>query len=306
MFVAKIKNGVHYFLHDNRKFFTSLLENFGGWIPDPIYLKLMFRLKMKKALDLKNPQTFNEKLQWLKLYNRVPVMTELVDKLAVKKYVADKIGEQYVIPTLGEWDNVSSIDYDSLPNRFVLKTTHGGGGLDVVVCRDKAKFDRGAANRLMEESLHRSIYKRFREWPYKNVQRKIFAEEYIEDESGGAIDYKFFCFDGDVDCVMVCLDRHIKDTKFYFFDREWNLKRLNVRGINAPKDFTLKKPVCLEEMFLVAKKLSSGFPFVRVDLYESFGKVLFGEMTFFPDAGFDPNLLTETDLYFGKKIKLNK
>ena len=302
--LLKTKNMFKYIASDRKKFLSSLLENFGGWVPDKYYLKMMFRLRMGKKLDLVNPITFNEKLQWLKLYNRKGDLPLLVDKYAVKDSVAKTIGSDYVIPTLGVWNDVESIDFSSLPNQFVLKTTHGGGGEDVVICRDKSVFDVEKAKAKLKISMGRSLYKRFREWPYKSVPRKIIAERYLEDDDGGLTDYKFFCFDQYVDCVMVCLDRYSGETKFYFFDEQWNLKRLNIRGKNAPADFTLKKPDCLKEMFEIAKKLSKGHPFVRVDLYNCKKKVFFGEMTFYPDAGFDSNLLAETDLYFGDKIHL--
>ena len=187
----------------------------------------------------------------------------------------------------------------------MLKTTNGGGG-DVVICKEKLKFDKEDAIKRLNQGLKKSIYSKLREWPYKNVKPQIIAETYMEDESGGLVDYKFSCFDGYVDCVMVCLDRHLKDTKFYFFDKEWNLKRLNARGKNAPKNFTIPKPSGIDEMFEIASKLSKDFPFVRVDLYAVNGHVYFGEMTFYPDSGFDANLLLETDEYFGQLIDLSK
>lgn len=271
-------------------------------LSDTVYLKCLYYFTFGKRLNLKEPKTFNEKLQWLKLNNRNPLYTMLVDKYEVKKYVADIIGEEYIIPTLGVWDRFDDIDFDALPNQFVLKCTHDSGGL--VICHDKKSLDIKNAKSKIETSLNNNYYYWGREWPYKNVTKKIIAEKFIADKNGELVDYKFFCFNGYVDCVMVCIDRHINDAKFYFFDRDWNLKRLNIRGEKAPKDFTLYKPECMDEMFHIAEILSKDIPFVRVDLYELDGKIYFGELTFFPDSGFDANLLTKTDEYFGSLIDL--
>ena len=275
-----------------------------NWLPDSFYLKIMFYLKMDKKLNLKNPKTFNEKLQWLKLYNRQPEYTKMVDKFVVKGYVASIIGEEYVIPTLGVWNTFEEIDFSSLPEQFVLKTTNGGGSGGVVICKDKKIFDINQAKNKLNKSLKTNIYRNLKEWPYKNVAPRIIAEKYMEDSSGELVDYKFTCADGKAHNVMICLDRGTGDTKFYFFDENWNLLRLNKRGMAAPADFTLPKPKSLELMFQIAAKLSVGLPFARIDLYNVDGKIYFGEITFFPQSGFDPNLLPETDMLFGEYIKL--
>lgn len=275
-----------------------------NWLPDSFYLKIMFYLKMDKKLNLKNPKTFNEKLQWLKLYNRQPEYTKMVDKFAVKGYIASIVGEEYVIPTLGVWNTFEEIDFSSLPEQFVLKTTNGGGSGGVVICKDKKIFDINQAKNKLNKSLKTNIYRNLKEWPYKNVAPRIIAEKYMEDSSGELVDYKFTCADGKAHNVMICLDRGTGDTKFYFFDENWNLLRLNKRGMAAPADFTLPKPKSLELMFQIAAKLSVGLPFARIDLYNVDGKIYFGEITFFPQSGFDPNLLPETDLLFGEYIKL--
>lgn len=273
-------------------------------LPDKIYLQMVFFKHFHRFINFKNPKTFNEKLQWLKLYNRKPEYTTMVDKYLVKEYVASKIGEEYIIPTLGVWNHADEIDFDTLPNQFVLKWNDDSKS--VIICKDKKTFDCKKAIQALNDKASKNGYWYGREWPYKNVQPRIIAEKYMEDESGGLVDYKFSCFDGYVDCVMVCLDRHLNDTKFYFFDREWNLKRINVRGKNAPEGFTIPKPSCIDEMFSLASILSKGFPFVRIDLYAVNGQVYFGEMTFYPDSGFDANLLPETDDYFGQLIDLFK
>ncbi|WP_058991128.1 ATP-grasp fold amidoligase family protein [Anaerococcus rubeinfantis] len=281
----------------NRSFYNDM--------DDKIYIEKLFKSYMGYSLNLNNPKTFNEKLQWLKLYDRKPRYTMMVDKYKVREYIADKIGEEYLISLLGVWDDPDDIDFDSLPNKFVLKCNHDSGGLSI--CRDKKNFDANIAKKKLKKSLKTNYYYSGREWPYKNVPRKIIAEKYMVDDSNSDefTDYKFFCFNGYVDCVMVCLDRNSGDPKFYFFDKDWKLKRLNKRGKEAPKDFTIPKPECIAEMFEIASKLSEGFPFVRVDLYQSYGKIYFGEMTFYPDSGFDSNILPEADLYLGSLIDIN-
>lgn len=257
---------------------------------------------MGKELNLDNPQTFSEKLQWLKLYNRKPEYTQMVDKYEAKKYVARIIGEEYIIPTLGVWDKFDDIDFDSLPNQFVLKTTHGGGNTGVVICRNKTLFNKDEARRKLNKSLKMCIYKNFREWPYKNVKKRIIAEALIGD--GQIEDYKFSCYNGEATDVMICIDRDSGDTKFYFFDRNWELLRYNKRGLAAPKEFSLPRPQNLDKMFEIASVLSKNIPYLRVDLYNINGRIYFGETTFFPQSGFDPNLLPSTEVLFGSRIKL--
>lgn len=269
--------------------------------PERLYLKIIYYLKVGKPLDLDNPKTMNEKLQWLKLYNRKPEYTDMVDKILAKKYVANLIGEQYIVPTLGVWNHFDEIDFDQLPNQFVLKTNHGGGSLGVVICRDKNKFNKASAKKKLEKSLSTDLSRLYVEWPYRNIERKIMAETYLGDD---LTDYKFYCFNGEADVVMNCIERKTGHPKFYFFDREWNLRRLNKRGKEAPEGFTLPKPDGMDEMFDIAAKLSVGIPYARIDLYNIEGKIYFGEITFFPDSGFDKNRLPEADLYFGEKIVL--
>lgn len=270
--------------------------------PDKLYLQICFYLEMGKKLDLRNPKTMNEKLQWLKLYNRKSEYTTMVDKILVKDYVAKIIGEDYIVPLFGVWDTPEQIDFDSLPNQFVLKTNHSGGNTGVVIVKDKSKIDREAIKEKLKTSLKSDIYARYREWPYKNVERKVFAEAYLGDDIA---DYKFYCYNGYVDAVMICVDRQIGDPKFYFFDKEWNLKRYNKRGKEAPADFTLPKPDGVDKMFELASVLSKDIPYARVDFYNVNGKIYFGEITFFPASGFDKNRLPESDALFGDMIRLD-
>ena len=301
--LSKIKKILKVFA--NKEYRMSKLIKLGIYnrVPDEKYLKKVYKTKFGYDLDLDNPKTYNEKLQWLKLYNRKPIYTTMVDKYEVKKYVADIIGEEHIIPTLGIWDRFEDIDFDALPEQFVLKCTHDSGGL--VICRDKSKLNLAAAKRKIKKSLRRNFFYKYREWPYKNVPRKIIAEKYMQDESGALTDYKFMCFNGKVDCVMICLDRHIGEPKFYFFDKNWELKRYNKRGVEAPEDFTIRKPECMDRMFELAEKLCVGLPHIRVDLYEVDGKIYFGELTFFQDSGYGANCLPETQLHWGSLINLN-
>lgn len=291
----------------DKKIFFSYLSTLGAlnFLDDKTYLKLMYKVYMGHSLDLLHPRTFNEKLQWLKINYRNPIYTQMVDKQAVKRYVSERIGEEYIIPTLGVWEHFDEIDFNSLPTQFVLKCTHDSGG--VVICKDKRNLDMEKAKSIIEKSLKRNFYWHGREWPYKNVHPKIIAEKFISDKENidtKLTDYKFFCFNGKVNNVMVCLDRDSGATKFYFFSPDWKLMRINKRGKAAPLDFTLPKPECLDEMVFVAEKLAKGLPFVRIDLYQSNKMVYFGEITFFPDSGFDSNILQETDLEWGRMIKL--
>ena len=271
---------------------------------DELYLKLLFLFEMHYWPDLKHPKTFNEKLQWLKLHNRKPEFTTMVDKYAVKKYVADRIGEQYIIPTLGVWDSFDQIDFDSLPNQFVLKTTHGGGGLAVVICKDKKTFDKRRAKKKKKKSLNSDIYMKYREWPYKDVPKRIIAEKYMVDESGTELkDYKFFCFNGEPKYMLLVSGRLAGKKRFDYFDLNWN--HLPVHDVGCPGAERLPaKPDNFEEMIFIVKKLSKGMTHVRVDFYNINCKIFFGELTFFDGSGlcvYDPR---EWDFKFGQFLKL--
>ena len=304
--MRKFKKLLLFIMHNPSEVLAYIVMKCGKFIPDRLYLQLLFRLKMGRKLNLKSPEGFNQKIQWLKLYDRDPSHTGMVDKYEVKNYVSKIIGEKYIIPTLGVWDRFDDIDFRALPNRFVLKTTNGGGGSGVVICKDKTSFDKEKAKRILKRSLKANIYHNFREWPYMGIRPHIIAEKYMEDTiCGELIDYKFFCFNGYVDCVMVCSGRQKGNTKFYFFDKSWKLLRLNKLGKAAPSGFTLPRPLNTDEMFAIASELSKGIKFVRVDLYSVDGATFFGELTFFPDSGFDKNLLSEADNRWGRLIDTN-
>lgn len=296
----KIERAIMYFGHGVQ----FLLNKTARLWPDGLFLKIKFRLVMGQKLDLKNPKTFNEKLQWLKLYNRRPEYTTMVDKYAVKQYVAEKIGEQYIIPTLGVWNNVDDIDWESFPNQFVLKTTHGGGGGGVVICKDKATFDIDAAKGKLQKSLDSDIYLNFREWPYKDVTKRVIAEQYMTDESTVELkDYKFFCFNGKVRCFKIDFDR-FQDHKANYYDRD--AKLLPFGEVCCMPDFNrvFERPENFDRMIEIVETLSHNIPFVRIDLYNTDGKIYFGEITFFPAAGMGKFNPEGWDLELGKWINL--
>lgn len=265
-----------------------------------MYVKLDYFFGMKKFPDLKHPKTFNEKLCWLKLHGKHPEYTRLVDKYEVKEYVAGLIGKEHIIPTLGVWNTFDEIDFDKLPNEFVLKCTHDSGGL--VICRDKKKLDMKAARRKIEKSLKKNYFYEHREYPYKEVKPRIIAEKLMVDESGTELkDYKFFCFDGKVKMMFVATDRP-HDVRFDFFDAAFN--HLPFKQGHPLASKKIVKPQGYEDMIEIAERLGKGYPHVRIDLYDINGQIYFGEMTFFHFSGnvpFEPN---EWDEQIGSWIKL--
>lgn len=274
-----------------------------GFLPDKLYLKLMYYFKTGKKLNLKNPQTYNEKIQWLKLHDRNPLYATLVDKYAVKKYVADTIGEEYVIPLLGVWEKSEDIDFDKLPDEFILKTTHDSG--THVICKDKKSFDYDEAQHILNHRLKQNYYKFFREWAYKDVKPRIIAEKLMRDESGAELkDYKFFCFDGEVKALYVARDRNIGQTKFDFFDADFN--RLDLKQHYPNSTVEIKKPENFYKMKELASLLSKGMPHVRIDFYNINGKIYFGEFTLYHFTGTEKFEPEKWDYIFGDWIDLSK
>lgn len=272
---------------------------------DKKFIEKMFKATMDYPLNLENPKSFNEKLQWLKLYDRNPLYTKLVDKYKVREYISEKIGEDYLIPLLGVWDAPEEIDFDSLPNKFVLKCNHNSG-LGMCICTDKSKIDIKKVKNELKSGLAQNYYLNGREWPYKNVSRKIICEKYMTDETGKNLrDYKFYCFDGKPKIVGIYQDRNSdKETTGDFFDMnfEWvDLKFGMPNALNKPQ-----KPQKFQEMIKIAEILSEGMPEVRVDLYISNNKIYFGELTFFDGGGFDKIEPLEWDYKLGSWIKLPK
>jgi len=269
-------------------------------ISDKLFLKYKFMVLMHKKLNLSTPKTFNEKLQWLKLYDRKPEYSDMVDKAEAKRVVANLVGEQHIIPTLGIWNKFDDIDFSQLPDKFVLKTTHGCGG--VIICKDKAKLDIAAVKKEIDFSYKYNYFAYGREWPYKSLKPRIIAEQLMVDESGVELkDYKFFCFDGEPKALFVATDRP-HDTRFDFFDLEFNHLPFTNGHENATKQ--IHKPLNFELMIDIARKLSVGIPHVRVDLYNINGIVYFGELTFFHWGGMVPFVPEEWDYKFGSWINL--
>ena len=272
----------------------------GRLLPKPAYLKLKFRYYMGYSLNLKHPVTYNEKLQWLKLHDCKPEYAKLVDKYEVRKYIAERIGEERLIPLLGVWNSFDEIDFSTLPDQFVLKPTHTSG--DIFICKDKSAIDRAALKRMVDGWMRREYYWLFREAPYRYIRPRIIAEKFMVDESGTELkDYKFFCFDGEPKALFVATDRPF-DTRFDFFDMDFNhLPFLNGHP-HAVKP--IKRPAGFDEMRRIACELSKGFLHVRVDLYDINEKIYFGELTFYHFSGIVPFEPEAWDRVFGDWIKL--
>ena len=270
-------------------------------LPDKLFLSWIYRVKIGKRLSLDNPVTYNEKLQWLKLYDHNPKYVELVDKFAVREYVSDTIGEQYLVPLLGVYNTVMEIDFSTLPDQFVMKPTHTSG--DVLLCTDKSSLSTSAARDLAATWMRKQYYWGLREWPYKHIRPRIICEELIKTVDGKPPkDYKIFCFNGEPKFAFVATDRG-SETKFDFFDSEWNRQSLRQHYPNS--DYMLEKPAQWEEMLYLARKLAKDIPHVRVDFYvDARGAIFFGELTFFHFSGLEPFEPESYDYDLGSWIDL--
>ena len=278
---------------------------FFDWMPDEPYLQLQYWARLNRRLNLKNPQTYNEKLQWLKLHDRKPEYSRMVDKYEVKKYVSDRIGEEYIIPNLGVWERFEDIDFEALPDQFVLKCTHDSGGL--VIVREKAKLDVAAAKAKIEGSLKQQYYLQGREWPYKNVKPRIIAEKYMENQNSRSLcDYKFYCFNGEPKYLYISegLEDH-ETAKISFLTLDWAFAEFN-RSDFRPFEELPPKPQSFDRMVELARKLSAGNAFLRVDLYEVRGQIYFSELTFTPCGGYMPFVPESWDLKLGELIDLSQ
>ncbi len=293
-----LKNPVYY-----------LIKLIGKCLPDNLscnkfYLKILYRNKFKNKLDIEDPKTFNEKIQWLKLYDRNPEYTKMVDKYEVKKYVKNLIGEEYIIDTLGIYDTFDDIDFSKLPDKFVLKCTHDSGG--VVVCKDKETIDVKKCRKKFKKLLRRNYFYNGREFPYKNVKPRIIVEPFMSDGiNEDLLDYKFMCFNGKVKCSFVCSERRSeKGLAVDFFDNNWNHLPFERHYRNLGKE--IKKPDNLEKMIALAEKLSKGTSFVRVDFYDINGNIYFGEMTFYPGSGLEEFNPEDWDYKLGELITIKR
>lgn len=283
-----------------------------GWLnglSDKLYLSLMYRAVFSDRIDWDDPKTFSEKLQWLKLNDRQEIFSQMVDKYEAKQYVRQRIGDEYIVPVLGgPWTHPDEINFDALPNQFVLKTTHDCGG--VVICRDKHSFDVPSAKKTLLEHLKRNYYLHCREWPYKNVKPRIFAETYLCEQNGSAEtrDYKFFTFNGEPKLMYIASGRDYskKEKQIVyadFFDMEFNHVDLCIDHDNAPE--CPEKPKNFELMVDFARKLAQGTKHLRVDFYEVNGKLYSGELTFFHCGGFQEFKTKQWDRMLGDWIILN-
>lgn len=301
---GSLSNKVKLFLEDPDYRICKILIRYvkPDLIPDRMFLKYQFHYVFGYHLDLNNPRTYNEKLQWLKLYDHNPLYTTLVDKFAVKKWVAEKIGKEYVIPTIAVYETADQIDIAKLPDRFVLKCTHDSGSF--AICRDKESFDVESAKRMLDLGLKNDFYKKHREWPYKNVPRRIIAEQFLEDNRSSELrDYKFFCMDGKCKSVLIVTNKTGSGKTYYdYFDFDFNHLDFTRGHPNSP--FKVSKPELFEEMKALSEELSEGITNVRCDFYEANGRIYFGEMTFFPASGIIPFRPDKFDLEWGGWIKL--
>lgn len=269
---------------------------------DEKYLKFVYKEKTGYELNLDNPETFNEKLQWIKLYDRNPQYTNLVDKYEVRKIIEEKIGKEYLIPCLGVYNSVDKIELDKLPNQFVLKTTHDSG--TVIICKDKATFDFKNAKKVLKKRLKRKYFYLWREWPYKNVKPRIIVEKYMEDKDTSELrDYKFYCFDGIPKLMFIVKDRG-KEPKINFYNMDF--KKVELQQCYPNFDEKISKPKQFNEMKELCKILSKDIPHVRVDFYIINGKVYFGELTFFDSAGLDNFTPSKWNKILGDWINLKK
>ncbi len=283
-------------------FIWFVLNHTYKWWPDAIWLKFIYWQRLHRKLDLTNPRRFTEKLNWLKLHDRNPLYSKLVDKYEVKQYIASIFGEKMVIPSYGVWERFDDIDFDKLPNQFVLKCTHDSGHF--CICKDKASFDIKSAKLKLENSMKHNFFGWTREWPYKNVKPRIIAEKFMEDNDSDALtDYKFFCFNGVPKMMYISKDVSA-DPRTDFFDMDWNHLPLKFKDPHA--DIIPSKPALFEEMKRIATILSNGIPHVRVDLYVVNGQIYFGEMTFFHNSGIFSIEPDEWDYKIGEWLELPK
>ncbi len=284
------------------KFETLIKQTIMRLLPTKWWVKIDYRFHMGKSCDLKNPQTFNEKLCWMKVYYGSAERGGLVDKYLAKQYIADKIGPEYVVKTLGVWDRFGDIPFNDLPGRFVLKPGHTSG--NVLICKDKSKLDLIALKKEVDRWMRRDFYHQGREPEYKNIKPHILAEELLAGKDGKEVpDYKFFCFDGIPRAVYLCEDRFGEEgVKLCYYDMQWN--PLPFRKVHTVLGEPIERPAAFDEMVRICKILSEGFPFIRLDMYDVQGKVYMGEMTFYPDSGVKAFENEDWDRMIGSWIKL--
>lgn len=295
-----MKYAIEVLVNKDKRFLFLSSHGFYDTMDDKKYISKMFRVRMNRKLNLEKPVSYNEKLQWLKIFDHNPDYTIMGDKYLVKKYVAQIIGEEYIIPTIGVWNNAKDIDFNALPEKFVLKCNHNSG-IGMFICKDNKKnINEKKVREDLDKGLKQDYYLTLREWSYKNIQRKIIAEEYIGNSPN---DYKFYMFNGKMDSVMVCTDRDKGHAVFRFYDKDWN--RIYYQKTELEPNNDVEKPKKLEKMIEIAEKLSKGYPHIRVDLYNQDGKIYFGELTLYNQGGFDTDITYDTDLKWGSLLDLS-
>lgn len=301
-----LKAVIKYIAQPSYRFGINSYLGFYNNTTDEEYLKKLFFYKMDQKLNLTNPKSFNEKLQWLKLYDHRPEYTIMVDKYEVRKYISEQLGEEYLIPLLGAWDSPDAIEFEKLPEQFVLKCNHNSG-LGMCICKDKSKLNYCKVRKELKKGLKQDYYLTSREWPYKDVKRKIICEKFLENKNGGEIlDYKIHNFNGEPKMILVCSKRFSKEGLHEdFFDTDWNKLYLGRPNCFRTKE-KIDKPKELEKMLSFSKKLSQGYPFMRTDFYEVDGKLYFGEITFYPASGLEKFAPEKWDNILGEWIKLPK
>lgn len=300
--MGKIKTAMHLLIRNRSVFIAQIIKYCSFLFSDKVYMQLLYRFQLGRRLDLENPQFFTEKLQWLKLYDRREEYSKIVDKYEVKKIVASMVGEEFIIPTLGVWNSINDIEWELLPDKFVIKTTFGGGSDGVFFCNNKKELDVDRLKRKLSKAMNTNPYKRLREWPYKNVPKRIIAEEILEDKSGDLRDYKFYCFNGEPKVLLIASNRY-SSHNFDYFDMDFN--KLPITSAMGPNNPSLtEKPICFERMKIIAKQLSANYPHIRIDLYDCNNRIYFGEMTLYDSSGFDNLNSDEWDLKFGSWISL--
>lgn len=282
---------------------SERLDKILRFIPDKLYVQLKYFYRFHRLPDLKNPKTYNEKLQWIKLYDRKQEYIQMCDKYEVKKLIAERFGEEYVVPTLGIYDKFDDIDFDSLPEKFVIKCTHDSGS--VIICKNKQTFDYIKARKDITKALKTNYYWHSREWPYNFVKPRIIIDEYLEDDEYKELrDYKVFAFDGEAKAIYISTNRQNANSKTFsdYFDENFNHLPLKNKYDNAP--IAPKKPIHFEKMKEIASSISKGYRHFRVDFFEANGKLYFGEITIFHGSGYDPFEPEEWDYVFGSWIKI--
>lgn len=297
----KIRNVVSAITSPKARFSILSSRGYYNYMSDEAYLKKAYKVITGKDLDLINPKTFNEKIQWLKLYDHNPIYPKLIDKYRVKQYVSEKIGEQYVIPTLGVWKHFDEIDFNKLPNKFVLKCTHDSGG--VAIIKDKNNCNIQKVKKKLEKRLKRNYFYSGREWGYKDIVPQIIAEMYLEDEKQSAPDdYKIFNFNGEPKMIQVDFDRFVNHRR-NLYDLNWNYIDASIKYPNDPNTI-IEKPKYLETMIQLARELSAGFPHVRTDFYIVKDRIYFGELTFWHGSGHEKFKPEKLEIIMGEWLKL--